>query len=202
MLGIDWDDTPIIGELQSNSKVKGKIGSQLLPGTNKVWNYKTQKWEMLAKINRPAWLAFGGWCGVICKTAHNVPLAYKYLSYLASPAFSLKMVTLQNSGMNPYRLSHFKNVAAWKAAGYPEPDLDLYLNAMRTSDLDANAVHDLRLPGAATFQDDTELAAQKVASGQSDAQSALNDLADKWNQINRQKGMKKQLAAYRSSLGV
>ncbi len=202
VLGIDWDDTPIIGELQPDSKVRGKIGSQLLPGSYKVWNYKTGKWVTMSKLNRPAWLAFGGWCGVIAKTAHDIPLAYKYLSFVASPAFSLKMVTLANSGMNPYRLSHFSNKAAWKKAGYPEPDLDAYLAAMRTSDLDPNAVHDLRLPGAATFQDDTEVAAQQVVSGQSSAQSALNDLASKWNQVNQQKGMDKQLKAYRASLGV
>ncbi len=35
VLCIDWDDTPIIGELQKNSKVKGKIGSQLLPGSTR-----------------------------------------------------------------------------------------------------------------------------------------------------------------------
>jgi len=202
VLGIDWDDTPIVGELQKGNKARGKIGSALLPGTYKVYNYEQGKFVTLSKLNRPAWLAFGGWCGTIAKTAHNVPLAYKYLSFLASPAFSLKMVTLANSGMNPYRLSHFSNVNAWKAAGYPEPDLDAYLNAMRTSDLDKNAVHDLRLPGAATFQDDTEVAAQQVASGQSKAQDALNALATQWNNVNQQKGMSKQLAAYRASLGV
>ena len=202
VLGIDWDDTPIIGELQKDTKVKGKIGSALLPGSHRVWNYKTGKWQTMATLNRPAWLAFGGWCGVISKKAHNIPLAYKYLSFVASPAFSLKMVTLENSGMNPYRLSHFNNVAAWKKAGYPEPDLDAYLAAMRKSDLDPNAVQDMRLPGAAAFQDATELAAQKVVSGQSSAKSALDQLASQWNQVNNQKGHAKQLAAYRASLNL
>jgi multiple sugar transport system substrate-binding protein len=156
----------------------------------------------MSKLNRPAWLAFGGWCGVISKKAHNIPLAYKYLSFVASPAFSLKMVTAANSGMNPYRLSHFNKVSAWKKAGYPEPDLNQYLAAMRKSDLDPNAVQDMRLPGAAAFQDATEVAAQKVVSGQSSAKSALDDLANKWNQINDQKGHAKQLAAYRASLNL
>ncbi len=202
VLGIDWDDTPIIGELQKDSKVKGKIGTALLPGSHRVWNYKTGKWQTMAALNRPAWLAFGGWCGVISKKAHNIPLAYKYLSFVASPAFSLKMVTLNNSGMNPYRLSHFNNVAAWKKAGYPEPDLKAYLAAMRKSDLDPNAVQDMRLPGAAAFQDATEVAAQKVVSGQSSAKAALDELAGKWNQVNTQKGHAKQLAAYRASLNL
>jgi multiple sugar transport system substrate-binding protein len=202
VLGIDWDDTPIIGELQKDTKVKGKIGSALLPGTHQVWDYKKHKWVTMSKLNRPPWLAFGGWCGVISKKAHNIPLAYKYLSFVASPAFSMKMVTLENSGMNPYRLSHFKNVAAWKTAGYPEPDLNQYLNAMRESDLSSHAVQDMRLPGAASFQDATEVAAQKVVSGQSSAKAALDDLAKQWDTINNQKGMSKQLAAYRASLNL
>jgi multiple sugar transport system substrate-binding protein len=104
--------------------------------------------------------------------------------------------------MNPYRLSHFNNVGAWKRAGYPEPDLGLYLAAMRKSDLDPHAVQDMRLPGAAAFQDATEVAAQQVVSGQSSPQAALNSLAAKWNQINNQKGHAKQLAAYRASLNL
>lgn len=202
VLGIDWDDTPIIGELQKDSKVRGKIGSALLPGTHRVWDYRQNRWRTLAQLNRPAWLAFGGWCGVISKTAHNIPLAYKYLSFVASPAFSMKMVTLANSGMNPYRLSHFNNVSTWTKAGYPQPDLGLYLAAMRKSDLDPHAVQDMRLPGAAAFQDATEVAAQQVVSGQKSAQAALNDLANKWNQVNNQKGHAKQLAAYRASLNL
>jgi multiple sugar transport system substrate-binding protein len=202
VLGIDWDDTPIIGELQPDSKVKGKIGTALLPGTWRAWDYRRNKWVYTGRLNRPAWLAFGGWCGVISKKAHNIPLAYKYLSFIASPAFSLRMVTLNNSGMNPYRLSHFNNVGAWKKAGYPEPDLNAYLAAMRKSDLDPNAVQDMRLPGAAAFQDATELAAQKVVSGQSSAKAALDQLASQWDQINNQKGHAKQLAAYRASLNL
>ena len=202
VLDIDWDDTPIIGELQKDSKVKGKIGTALLPGSHRVWDYQHHRWVTMRQLNRPAWLAFGGWAGVISKKAHNIPLAYKYLSFLASPAFSLKMVTLDNSGMNPYRLSHFSHVGAWRTAGYPSSDLGAYLAAMRRSDLDRNAVQDMRLPGAASFQDATEVAAQRVASGQASAQSALNDLASKWNALNSQKGHAKQLKAYRESLNI
>jgi ABC-type glycerol-3-phosphate transport system substrate-binding protein len=73
---------------------------------------------------------------------------------------------------------------------------------MKKSDLDPHAVHDMRLPGAATFQDDTEVAAQKVVSGQSSAQDALNELASQWNSLNQQKGMSKQLKEYRASLNL
>ncbi|MBO0812712.1 MAG: hypothetical protein J2P23_11800, partial [Microlunatus sp.] len=131
-----------------------------------------------------------------------VDTAYKYLSYLAGPSFSMKMVTLANSGMNPFRTSHFDNKAAWQKAGYPEPDLDAYLAAMRKSDSDPAAVHDLRLPGAASFQDDTEVAAQQVVSGQKKAQDALNDLANTWNQLNVRKGKTAQLKAYKASLNA
>jgi multiple sugar transport system substrate-binding protein len=202
VLGIDWDDTPIIGELEKGTKVHGKIGTALLPGTKRVWNYKTGKWQNLSSVNRPAWLAFGGWAGTIPKTSKNVSLAYKWLSFLISPAFSLKMVTGANTGMNPYRYSHFTNVAAWKKVGYPEPDLDMYLAAMKKSDLDPHAVQDLRMPGAAAFQDAVEVGTGKAVSGQSSPQDALNGIASDWNKINSQKSTSKQLAAYRASLNL
>jgi multiple sugar transport system substrate-binding protein len=202
VLGIDWDDTPIIGELEKGTKVHGKIGTALLPGTKRVWNYKTRRWMNLSKVNRPAWLAFGGWCGTIPKSSHNVALAYKFLSFIASPAFSLKLATGANTGVNPFRYSHFQNVAAWTKAGYPQPDLTLYLAAMKKSDLDPRAVQDLRMPGAAAFQDAVEVGTGKAVSGQSKPKEALDGVASAWNKINNQKGHAKQLAAYRASLNL
>jgi multiple sugar transport system substrate-binding protein len=202
VLGIDWDDTPIIGELQPNSKVKGKIGSQLLPGSDMVYDYKKEAWVKQSTPNRPGWLAFGGWVGVVPQAATDADTSYKYLSFLAGPEFSMKMVTRANSGMNPFRSSQLSNLDAWKAVGYPEPDLTLYLDSMRKSDTDPNAVTDLRLPGAATFQDNTEVAAQQVVSGQKSAQDALNGLATQWNALNERKGKSKQLKEYQASLNA
>jgi multiple sugar transport system substrate-binding protein len=200
VLGIDWDDTPIIGELQKDSKVKGKIGTQLLPGSDTVYDYKKEAWVKQSQPNRPGWLAFGGWVGVIPKTASNPDLAYEYLSFLAGPSFSSKMVTKADSGMNPFRLSQLTNTQPWEQAGYPAGDLKLYLAGMKDSDTDPHAVQDLRLPGAATFQDDTEVAAQQVVSGQTSAQSALNGLAKQWSDLNDRKGKSKQLKEYKDSL--
>ena len=200
VLCIDWDDTPIVGELQKNTKVKGKIGSQLLPGSNEVYDYKKEDWVKQSSPNRPGWLAFGGWVGVIPKTATSVDTAYNFLSFLAGPEFSLKMVTQANSGMNPFRLSQLENKDAWRKVGYPQPDLDQYLDSMRKSDTDPAAVSDLRLPGAASFQDSAEVAAQQVASGQKKAQDALDGLADQWDKLNERKSKTKQLEAYKASL--
>jgi multiple sugar transport system substrate-binding protein len=191
-----------VGELTKGTKVKGHIGTEFLPGTHTVWSFKHKKWVHTAKLNRPAWLAFGGWCGTIPKTSTNPNLAFKLLSLIASPAFSLKMVTGAATGMNPYRYSHFSHVAAWKHAGYPEPDLNMYLAAMKKSDLDPHAVQDLRMPGAATFQDDTEIGTGAAVSGQASAKAALNGVASKWNAYNNKVGRAKQLAAYRASLNI
>ena len=202
VLGIDWDDTPIIGELQKDSKVKGKIGSQLLPGADQVYDYKKEAWVKQSPPNRHGWLAFGGWVGVVPKSATDVDTSYKYLSFLAGPKFSMKMVTRANSGMNPFRSSQLDNKAAWKKVGYPEPDLDEYLEAMRASDTDPGAVKDLRLPGAASFQDSAEVAAQQVVSGQKSASDALDGLAKQWDQLNKRKGKSDQLKAYQASLNA
>jgi multiple sugar transport system substrate-binding protein len=112
------------------------------------------------------------------------------------------MVTGANTGMNPFRHSHFNTVDAWTKAGYPQPDLGAYLTAMKKSDLDPNAVQDLRMPGAAQFQDATEVGTGKAVSGQSNAQAALDGVASTWKQINDQKGHDKQLAAYKASLNL
>jgi multiple sugar transport system substrate-binding protein len=104
--------------------------------------------------------------------------------------------------MNPFRSSQLDNVEAWKKVGYPEQDLTGYLDSMRKSDTDPGAATDLRLPGAASFQDTTEVAAQQVVSGQKSAQDALDGLAKQWSQLNERKGKDKQLKAYQESLNA
>jgi multiple sugar transport system substrate-binding protein len=202
VLAIDWDDTPIVGELTKGSKARGHIGSQLLPGTYEVWSFVKERWIRLKKPNRVPWLAFGGWVGYIPKSTTKVDAAYALLSFIASPSFSLKMVTAAGSGMNPYRYSHFRDVAAWKKVGYPEPDLNEYLKAMEQSDLSPRAVHDLRIPGVAQFIDAAEVATSRAAARQASPQQALNEAAAAWNKVNQQKGMSKQLQLYRQSLGI
>ena len=73
---------------------------------------------------------------------------------------------------------------------------------MRKSDTDPGAVSDLRLPGAASFQDSAEVAAQQVVSGQKKAQDALDGLASQWKKLNERKGTDKQLKAYKASLNA
>ncbi|HKO23528.1 MAG TPA: extracellular solute-binding protein [Chloroflexota bacterium] len=202
VFAIDWDDTPIVGELTKGSKARGKIQSQLLPGTTRVWDFKKGSWVTMSKPNRPSWLAYGGWVGYLPKTTQHADAGYAFLSFLAGPAFSLKMVTGAATGMNPYRFSHFSNVQAWKNAGYPEPDLDSYLASMKESDLSPNAVHDLRIPGVAQFIDAAEVATAKAAAGQATLQHALGEAAATWNAVNQKKGIAKQQAAFKASLGI
>jgi multiple sugar transport system substrate-binding protein len=78
----------------------------------------------------------------------------------------------------------------------------MYLAAMKKSDLDPHAVQDLRMPGAAAFQDAVEVGTGKAVSGQSSPQDALNGIASDWNTINNKKNTSKQLAAYRASLNL
>ena len=60
----------------------------------------------------------------------------------------------------------------------------------------------VRVPGAASFQDSTEVAAQQVVSGQKKAQDALNGLASQWDALNKRKGKDAQLKAYKASLNA
>jgi multiple sugar transport system substrate-binding protein len=201
VLAIDWDDTGIVAELTPGSKARGKTASMLLPGSTKVWDYRKNAWVTMSTPNRPAWLAFNGWKGGIPNSTPKKDAAYNFISFLASPKISLEEVTMAGSGMNPYRYEHFTNRAAWVKAGYPSSgkDLDEYLRAMYDCETSSNAVTDLRIPGAASFQDAVELNTSRAAAKQTSPQDALNAIANAWKGINARYGTKRQIQAFKAS---
>ncbi|MDE0189558.1 MAG: ABC transporter substrate-binding protein, partial [bacterium] len=77
-----------------------------------------------------------------------------------------------------------------------------YTDAIRASLDHPNAVFDMRLPGFPEYKDALELAVSEALSGQHSAQEALDEAADKWNEITDRLGRDEQLRIYREALGL
>ncbi len=50
-----------------------------------MWNRKTNQWQDFPRVNKAPFLAFGGWALGIVNSSKNKDLAYKLISYIASP---------------------------------------------------------------------------------------------------------------------
>jgi multiple sugar transport system substrate-binding protein len=65
-----------------------------------------------------------------------------------------------------------------------------------------NLVADLRIMGFFEYVQPLELAVSQVMAGQADAQKALDEAAQSWEQITNKFGKDKQKALYLDALGV
>lgn len=201
-LAMDWADIGIISDTDPASVIKGKVGYLLLPGTTKVWNYKTGQWEQ--QFNQASFLAFGGWVGSVAKNRpeKNIKAAYDFLSFIGSPEKSLISVTTPQTGFNPSRASHAAPEAmpVWMAFGMVNPVA--YIGTYTAAIAHPNVQVDLRIPGTARYYEAMETAAVRVLAGELDPEKALDDVATEWDRITNEIGRANQLRAYRDMLGL
>ena len=122
---------------------------------------------------------------------------------MSQPAQSSVDVTLGKTGYNPYRTSHFTDLAPWQAAGLSEAAAKNYLDAIKNSLQSPNMVLDLRIPLTKQYEQDVlDTTLAQYLAGEQDEAGTEQAIADGWNEITDEAGKDKQLAAYIASLGV
>ena len=212
-LTIDWGD---IGTLAvgKDSKVNGKTGAVILPGSKQVLDRKTGKLVDCTKdncpyavngVNHAPFAAFGGWSGAINKASkpEAKEAAYAYLSYMNQAAQSNQDVTVGSTGFNPYRVSQFKEAGPWLKAGMSEQSAKDYLGAIEASLNSPNMVLDLRIPQNNAYQGVAlDGAIAQYLAGELDAAATMKAISEAWEKKTDELGRDKQLAAYKATLGV
>jgi multiple sugar transport system substrate-binding protein len=213
-LTIDWGDIGPLAIDETQSKVKGRVGAIILPGSKEVLNRETGKLEACNAelspyaengINRAPYAAFGGWSGGInAKINKNKKqAAYAFLSYLSQPEQSNIDVTIGWTGMNPYRVSQTSSVDPWVAAGFSKEAAKDYLGAINATLNSPNMASDLRIPGAAQYQGtvlDRELA--RFLAGQISAEETASAIEAGWEEITEDFGREEQRELYLSGLTI
>ena len=211
-LTLDWGDIGTLAIDPVKSKVIDKVGAVITPGTTQVFDRKTNKLVACDKftcpyaidgVNHAPYAASGGWTGVIhAKAAPKVKdAAYAFLSYISQPAQSNIDVTIGGTGLNPYRISQFKNVEPWIQSGMSTDAANNYLGAIGVSLSNQNMVFDLTISRSQQyFNLDTirvDFLMNKITKKQ-----AMQRIEQKWEQITNQVGRESQKTVYQSSLGL
>jgi len=200
-MALDWGDIAQISADPKRSSIVGKVGFFVLPGTREVWNIKKQSWDKMHRPHMAPFLAFGGWVAGVPKNSKHKDAAWDYIMWYTHPKNSLKDVVTSGTGINPYRFTHFTNIDAWsKALSYQAASE--YLSVLQTS-LDAPcAALDLRLPGLHRYTRTFEIELTRALKKDISVKTALDNVAQKWDEITNELGRDRQLAIYRSSMGL
>lgn len=198
---IGWGDTGVIAADPKQSKISGKVGSSVLPGSNEIWNARTRSWDKFPEVLPGPFMAFGGWQIAVPKSGRNQQAAWNFVKTLTSPEVSGQAAITGGTGVNPYRKSHTANHALWGKIFTPE-EAGEYLGAQHDSINGKNVAFDMRLPGYFSYTEVVEIELGKALAGQVTPKQALDTVAKEWNRLTDEFGRDKQLAAYRAAMGL
>ncbi len=198
-----WADIGSNVYTSPDSIVQGKVGYDLLPGSDDVYNSSTKQFETLpAGPNQAPYLAFLGWGLYVMKGTEAAGIseaAWDLVLHLTGKDASLWM-NIHPSGMNPWRESHF-NADDWVVTGFPKDEAQQYLDSIRNSYNHPNRIVDLRIPGQGQYWDAAEAEWTRAITGEVSAQAALDAAAQRWNEITDTLGRENQVKLYQASLG-
>lgn len=170
---INWTDVGRVGSDPTVSKVAGKIGVGLVPGT-KMSNGKV--------LHRPVMAASR--VMAITKTCKAPELAFEVLRFMALDS-SLAYVSSSYAGMDPFRISHFETPEAFGMfSSYAEAKE--YLDGVR-SNIEVG-YPELTMLGSAQYMDTLSLALSQALAKQKTPQEALDWAASEWNKITESLG--------------
>jgi len=213
-LSMDWGDIGTLALDPATSTVQDKVGAVITPGWTQVLDRASNKLvacdattcpDAVDGVNYAPFASFGGWSGAInaAADAKKKDAAYAFLAYMSAPAQSSEDVTLGKTGFNPYRTSHFENLAPWKAVGMSDAAAQNYLGAIKSSLQNPNMVLDMRIPKTKEYEQDVlDTAVSQYIAGELTVEETMTQITDGWNQITDQVGRDAQLKAYQDSLGV
>lgn len=200
-MNFDWGDTGVNAADPEDSLVNGHVGSAVLPGSTRIWNYKTGQWDEFGQPIRSPFMAYGGWQAAVPANSDNVEAAWNFIEHLSSPEVSGQAMVTPQSGINPYRYSHFENVERWLTIFTPE-EARMYLDAQFDSLNAPNVALDMRIPGYFSYTQALELELTRALNFEIPPQEALDNVARVWNALTDRFGRDKQRAAYRASMGL
>jgi len=198
---IGWGDTGVIAADPKQSKISGKVGSAILPGSTEIYNYKTKQWDTFPEVVYSPFMAFGGWQAAVPQASQNQEAAWHFIKVLTSPEVSGKAAVTGGTGVNPYRATHTNDLELWSDL-FTEREAKEYLAAQAESVNAPNVALDMRLPGYFSYTEVLEIELSKALAGDATPQEALDAVAAEWNRLTDEFGRDAQLAAYRASMGL
>lgn len=203
VFGLDWGDVGPITVDPNASVIKGLAGFGVTPGAEKYWDYTKGAWvDAEDGTNSAPFIAFGGWVISVANDSDVKDAAFDYVKYLAGKDLAGVLATTGGTGVNPLRQSQFDNLSLWTGAGFDEESAKDYLDAIKATIDDPNAIVDLRIPGAFEYFDALDAGIAKAVTGEADVQAALDEVVKTWDAITDRLGRESQLKLYKQSLGV
>ena len=190
-----WPDLGPLSIDPEKSKLIGRTGFSVLPGTARVWSADTGGWGQTIGIHAASPLAWG-WCIGIPNSSRQSRAAYDLMAFMVTGERAVHQAIWADDGMDPYRISQFESAEVGKAY---EQIAD-FLPALKANI--AVGIPDLRIPGTKEYYDTLPIYINKALEGEMAPKEALDAAESKWKAITQDRGFNQQKKLYRESLGL
>ena len=201
-LAIDWADIGIMAQDPVKSRIRGKIGYFLAPGSYEYWNVKTKKWDRFDEVTYAPYIGWSGWCASVTSTSENVEAAFSFADFLDTEENALEGVTTPATARNPYRYSQVDNPKAWKESPINFVNPEEYLKVNKMGYEHPNAQLDLRIPKAGRYFEALARYLSEAIAGTLTPKEALDEAAKEWDRITEEMGRDQQRKFYRATYGL
>ncbi len=220
--GLDWTRGDVINEiilghaamaidhgdigpesLSDASRVQGKLGFAMSPGSNEYWDWRTNEWVETEEVHYAPAHSFNGWSWYITSTTEHPDIAFDFIEFMLSERISSIDVAVPDSGYQPWSRSHADNVGPWLDHGWDRQSAESYIQAVLDSTEHPNAVVDLRIPGSAEYSETIyDVSLSSIITGSQSAQEALDEVATQWDALTDRLGRDEQIEFYHHHLGI
>ena len=200
-----WGDIGTFARTSDTATIGEVLNFAILPGSDDVYNFRTQKWEKLASgPNQSPNMAYLGWGIYVMKSVDADPkrqkAAWSAAAHLGGKDLSM-WTAAYPSGFQPYRKSH-TNLDLWALAGYDKKYIGAYMDSQSTSYNHPNSAIEPRIPGIFQYYSIAEDELSKVYAGKETAQQGADNVAAAWEKLTDKLGRENQVKYYRISMGL
>ena len=190
-----WDD-PFVEAMEPGNRLRNKVAAALSPGSRKVWNRKTGKWDAFPEVNYAPYIVYG-WTSGVSKTSPDRTAAFDFLGFYANRENHRSDLLIGRFGMNPFRRSDLDERFWIEAAGWDPVVARSYVQTLQRQSESRNRVLDLRIYRGQEYVYLLSVGVYRALTGRDTPQTALDTVAERWNRLTQRVGVDKQREAYR-----
>ena len=173
-----------------------------LPGSEQAYHFEWKSWSRREKDEplRVPLLGSAGRLGAVVRGTRHRAAAADALRWLTSREHGAG-VARASRATAPFRYSHARDVG-WVDEGLSQEHAEAYGKQVEQTQGLPRSMHLLRIPGASEYLKILDKAVRRVVRGEAEAEAALHEVAESWDEVTRRLGRELQQRAYRRSLGL
>lgn len=207
VFNFSYGDVGALAQDLSRSKIRGKLGSSILPASDTYWDMNTKAFVTSKEPRKVGNVTGGSWHGVVSSLSDHPEATYAFWSLMAIKPVSKWLATYGWDGVDPgYNYQWLQpdgemTLEDYTKAGWDPTDVKEYLAAYRDNYNAPVLLPYLRITGTQQYYDLLDSNLSAAMSGSKSPQQALDDTAAGWELVTERLGKDKQLKAYQDAIG-